>query len=164
VYQLNQVKSGTYRLPGIITATIKKIMTAMQKCFFIKVCRKYVKVNFHEIIYVEGCQNYVKIVTENKTHLVLNTLKRLEQLLPPGLFRRIHKSFIVSLDKIIEFDGGRVYLQDKVLPIGQQYKRELEKSVIMDNDSASESELSNLFYSEPMGNNGNQKGNIFEAE
>jgi len=85
----------------------------MQKCFFIKLSRKYVKVNFHEINYVEGCQNYVKIVTENKTHLVLYTLKRLEQLLPPDLFRRINKSFIVSLNKIIEFDGGRVYLQDK---------------------------------------------------
>ena len=57
--------------------------------------------------------------------------------------------------------AGFIY-KTRVLPIGQQYKRELEKSVIIDNDTASESELSNLFYTVPVGNNGNQNGNILK--
>lgn len=135
----------------------------MQKYLFIKVNGKYVKVNFHEIIYVEGYKNYVKIVTENKTHLVLITMKRLENLLPPVLFRRIHKSFIGALDKIIEFDGGRVYLKDKMLPIGQQYKRELEKLVMIDNDTVCESVLNTSFYTVPMDISENSKRNYIEA-
>ncbi len=86
------------------------------------------------MILVEGCRNYCKIVTENKSYLVLITLKRMEHFLPASLFRRIHKSFIVSLDRIVEFNADTIYLKNKQIPIGQQYKSELHKSVTIVND------------------------------
>lgn len=135
----------------------------MQKYFFIRANGRYVKINFVEVFYVEGRQNYVKILTENKTHLVLITMKRIEQLLTTYLFKRIHKSYIVSLDKITGFDSDRVYLKDKELPIGQQYKGELEKAVMIVNDSVSESIISNSFFTIPMVVNGNQRRDYFEA-
>ena len=103
----------------------------MQKFFFIRLDGKYVKINFSDIQYVEGCKNYLKIVTERKNYLVLITMKRMEQLLPSHLFKRVHKSYIVSLDGITEFDGNTVYLKDKELPIGHLYKEILEKSVLI---------------------------------
>ncbi|MDZ4807662.1 MAG: LytTR family DNA-binding domain-containing protein [Bacteroidota bacterium] len=103
----------------------------MQKYFFIKTDGKYVKLCFNEILYVEGCKNYLKIVTEKKSYLALLTMKRMEQLLPATIFKRVHKSYIVSLDRIIEFDGNTVYLKDKELPIGHMYKEILEKSVLI---------------------------------
>lgn len=106
----------------------------MHKYFFIRTDGKYVKINFHEIIYAEGSRNYTKIITETKSYLVLITMKRLENFLPVNLFRRIHKSFIVSLDRIIEFDKEQVWLMNKELPIGQQYKGDLEKAVLIIND------------------------------
>ena len=103
----------------------------MQKYFFIKANSRYIKIEFQEILYVEGCKNYIKIVTEKKNYLVLITMKRMEQLLPASVFKRIHKSYIVSLDWINEFDGDTVYLKDKKLPIGHLYKEVLEKSVLI---------------------------------
>jgi len=110
----------------------------MQKYFFIKEKGRYLKIPFNEIVFVEGCGNYIKIVTENKTYLLLIAMKRMEQLLPAFLFKRIHRSYIVSLDKITGFDSDCVYLKDKELPIGQLYKGELEKAVIIINDTVTE--------------------------
>ena len=110
----------------------------MQKYFFIKEKGRYLKIPFNEIVFVEGCGNYIKIVTENKTYLLLIAMKRMEQLLPAFLFKRIHRSYIVSLDKITGFDSDCVYLKDKELPIGQLYKGELEKAVMIINDTVTE--------------------------
>ena len=56
-------------------------------------------------------------------------MKRMEQVLPAHLFLRIHKSYIVSVNKITEFNRDTVFLNNKILPIGQQYKGQLEKTV-----------------------------------
>ena len=106
----------------------------MQKYFFGRIDGRYVKINYSEIIYIEGCKNYIKIITDTKSHLILVTMKRMEEVLPIDLFRRIHKSFIVSIEKILEFDTDRVYLKNKELPIGQLYKNKLEKSIVIANE------------------------------
>ncbi len=107
----------------------------MKNFFFIKVDGRYTKIDFSEIIYVEGSRNYSKIITESKNHLILLTMKRIEQFLPQELFKRIHKSYIVSLSKIKQFDKGRVWLKDIELPVGEQYKSEIENSVLIINYS-----------------------------
>jgi DNA-binding LytR/AlgR family response regulator len=135
----------------------------MQKYFFIKNNGKHVKVNFFEIAYAEGCRNYIKIVTDKKSYLVLITMKRIEQLLPSNMFRRIHKSFIVSLDRVLEFDSERVYLKDKELPIGQVYKGELEKSVMIVNDTTEEQGKEGSVYKVPLIKNPIKKNTIFES-
>ncbi len=135
----------------------------MQKYFFIKVNGKHIKVALREIVYVEGCRNYIRVVTETKAHLVLFSMKAMAQYLPSTLFRRIHKSYIVALDKIAWFDTERVCLTNKELPIGQQYKNELEKAVVILNDTANTSIPGNSFYTVPMviTRNGNSK--VLEA-
>ena len=135
----------------------------MQKYFFIKLNGKHVKINFFEILYAEGCRNYIKIITESKAYLVLITMKRLEQILPAGMFTRIHKSFIVSLEKIIEFDPERVYIKGKELPIGQQYKGELEKAVLIASEATNELTVASHFYPIPVVIKANQRNRLFEA-
>lgn len=106
----------------------------MQNYFFIKANCRYLKINFNEIVFIEGARNYLKIVTEKKNYLVLMSMKRMEQLLPASLFVRIHKSYIVSLDHITEFDRETVQLKDKSLPIGNQFKGVVEGSVMIAQD------------------------------
>jgi DNA-binding LytR/AlgR family response regulator len=103
----------------------------MQHYFFIPVDGKYRRLDFANVLYMEGCRNYVKVVTTTKNYLVLMTMKRIEQIMPAHLFLRIHKSYIVSLNNITEFDRSRVYLTDKVFPIGDQYKGSLERSLLI---------------------------------
>ncbi len=62
----------------------------MRNCFFIREKGKYVRINFQDVIYVEGCKNYLRIVTVCKAYLVLLTMKKLEQVLPSHSFRRVH--------------------------------------------------------------------------
>jgi hypothetical protein len=89
-------------------------------------------------------------------------MKRMEELLP-SYFKRVHKSFIVSLDKISGFDSGKVYLKDKKLPIGQQYKGGLEKAVMILNETIDELITSNHLYQLPIIINANQRDRLFEA-
>jgi DNA-binding LytR/AlgR family response regulator len=63
--------------------------------------------------------------------MMLIAMKRFEQLLPVHQFIRIHKSYIVSLDFITEFDRATVYLREKKLPVGSQFKGVVERSVVI---------------------------------
>ncbi len=100
----------------------------MQEYFFFRIDGKYVKINFSEIIYIEGCRNYLKIISDKKKYMVLMTMKRIAELLPTCLFQRIHKSYIISLNKVAEFDKEFVWLNDKELPISYHYRNVLENA------------------------------------
>ena len=99
----------------------------MQKYFFIRTDGKFVRISYDDIVFMEAAKNYTKIITTARSYLVLLSLKKMEYLLPAVLFQRIHKSYIVALDKIMEFDKEMVSLKGKELPVGHQYRNELEK-------------------------------------
>ncbi len=105
----------------------------MQPFFFIRLPGKYVRLDFLDILYAEGCRNYTRIVTQNRIYVVHITMKQVEQILPGMQFCRIHKSYIVALGQILEFDTSSVYLKNKTLPIGDLYKGVLEKRVLIAN-------------------------------
>jgi len=86
---------------------------------------KLVKINFEEVIYLEGMREYVRIITNQNKIMTLNTMKYFEELLPQDKFVRIHKSFIVSVAKINHITGTDVQLGLKELPIGEFYKDKL---------------------------------------
>ncbi len=135
----------------------------MKKYFFIKTDGKYVKLCFSDILYAEGSRNYTKIFTETKQYLVLMTMNRLEQFLPASLFKRIHRSFIVSLEKIVEFDKETVKLKGKELPIGDHYKNELEKAVPIVNDSIDITKAKKPYYVMPLLTKENQQDKFIVA-
>ncbi|HEV8284258.1 MAG TPA: LytTR family DNA-binding domain-containing protein [Chitinophagaceae bacterium] len=97
----------------------------MYNFFFIKNCGGYQKLPFSDIIYVEAENKYIKIITENKPYLISATMSQIEKALPYNQFRRIHRSYIVSFLHISCFDYNVVYLENKQLPIGRQYKTSL---------------------------------------
>jgi DNA-binding LytR/AlgR family response regulator len=103
----------------------------MQQFFFIKVNSKYVRINWCDIIYVESLRNYVKIVTGTQHYVILNTLKKMEELLPADSFCRVHRSYIVAVGKIASFDNNMVYFNTDQVPIGDQYKGSLEQKVMI---------------------------------
>ncbi len=97
--------------------------------FFVKADKKLIKVNFDDIIYIEGLKDYVIIRLLNGRVITLQTMKSLEDRLPQHRFRRIHRSYIVSLDKIMAIEGNMVEVMEKekpkLLPIGKNYRDEL---------------------------------------
>lgn len=97
--------------------------------FFVKADKKLVKVNFDDIIYIEGLKDYVIIRLLNGRVITLQTMKSLEDRLPQMRFRRIHRSYIVALEKILAIEGNMVEVQEKdkpkLLPIGKNYRDDL---------------------------------------
>ncbi len=97
--------------------------------FFVKADKKLVKVRFNDILYIEGLKDYVIIRLEEGRVITLQTMKSLEDKLPSGRFRRVHRSYIVSMDKIHAVVGNMLEViekgQPKHLPIGKNYRDEL---------------------------------------
>ncbi len=97
--------------------------------FFVKADKKLVKVNFDDIIYIEGLKDYVIIRLNHGRVITLQTMKSLEEKLPYGRFKRIHRSYIVAMDKILAIEGNMVEVMEKdkpkLLPIGKNYREDL---------------------------------------
>jgi two-component system LytT family response regulator len=90
---------------------------------FVKAEHQILKVNYSDINYIEGYKDYVKIHTSAiKPILTLLSLKSLEEILPINRFIRIHKSYIISLDKINSIKNNKIQIGEKYLPIGENYK------------------------------------------
>ncbi len=96
---------------------------------FVKADKKLVRVNYKDIIYIEGLKDYVIIRLENSRVITLQTMKSLEEKLPANIFKRIHRSYIINIHKINALVGNMVEVmeknQAKHLPIGKNYREEL---------------------------------------
>jgi DNA-binding LytR/AlgR family response regulator len=93
-----------------------------QEYILIKVEYSTVKVNLADINYIEGLKDYVKIITKDKNYLTKSTMKNMEEKLPSDFFVRVHKSYIVSLDKIKKIENNRIIIGEKYVPVGDQFK------------------------------------------
>ncbi len=96
--------------------------------FFVKSGFKSVRINFGDILYIEGLKEYVSIYTAGDRKFVkLAALKDLEQMLPKELFIRVHKSYIVAVHKVTAAYGNVVELNQVSLPVGRMYKEAVMK-------------------------------------
>ncbi len=89
---------------------------------FVKTEYKLVRVNVAEILYVEGLQNYVMIYTTMEKITSLQTMKKTEEQLPADQFMRIHKSFIVAINKINSIERNRVTIGERTIAVGEVYR------------------------------------------
>ena len=94
--------------------------------FFVKSDKKMMKVHYRDILYIEGLKDYVIIRTETGRVITLQTMKSLVEKLPSDIFQRIHRSYILNLDKINAIEGNMVEVtekgQPKMIPIGKNYR------------------------------------------
>ena len=89
---------------------------------FLNVQKKKVKILFSDIIYIESQREYIRIVASKKQYLSKMTTHEIEGLLPSHLFKRIHRSFIVSISKIESYTAEEVEVNGISIPIGRDYR------------------------------------------
>src|SRR5919205_584086 len=94
---------------------------------FLNVQKKKVKILFSEIVYIESQREYIKIVTTKKEYISKMSTHEIEALLPANLFKRIHRSFIVSVNKIESYTAEEVEVNGISIPIGRGYRDIIEK-------------------------------------
>lgn len=94
---------------------------------FLNVQKKKVRILFDEIVYIESQREYIKIVTTKKEFISKMSTHEIESLLPPNLFKRIHRSFIISVNKIDSYTNEAVELNGISIPVGRAYRDVIEK-------------------------------------
>ena len=101
----------------------RKPKSPLEKDFiFLNVERKKVKVSFADIVYIESQREYIKVVTVEKSLLSKMTIQKIENALPDDQFKRIHRSFVIAVDKIESYTAHEVEVGGAVLPVGRNYR------------------------------------------
>ena len=117
---VNKIKNAHKRIPHFTeTHEAKDHM-------FLNVQKKKVKVGFSEMVYIESQREYVKVVTVKGEYLTKMSTHEIEALLPPNLFKRVHRSFIISVNKIDSYTAEEVEVNGIPIPIGRGYRNVLD--------------------------------------
>ena len=93
---------------------------------FLNVQKKKVKILFSDIVYIESQREYIRLVTTKNEYLSKISTHEIEELLPPHLFRRVHRSYIISVKKIDSYNAEMVEVNGVSIPIGRGYKDVLD--------------------------------------
>lgn len=106
-----------------LTSAAQILANQQDDYVFVKADGKVLKVNFEDILYVEGLGNYVTIHTVSGKVVTLLTMKEVQERLPENIFMRVHRSFIVSLGKVQFIEGNQIFVDNKIaVSLGETYR------------------------------------------
>ncbi|MDW3195962.1 MAG: LytTR family DNA-binding domain-containing protein [Cytophagales bacterium] len=107
---------------------LSQIPKADSQILVIKADKKIYRIPHDQLHFIESLRDFVKIHTNSGAIISSDTLRSLNESLPGNSFLRIHKSYIVNLDKIEFMEGNQVSIKGKKLPVGQAYRDEIAKN------------------------------------
>src|ERR1700755_1965960 len=96
---------------------------------FVKTEHKIQKVYLNDILFIEGLKDYISIFTPAERIITLQNMKKMEDALPEKHFIRVHKSYIVSINKIDSIERSRIFIGDKIIPVGDTYRDQFFKQI-----------------------------------
>ncbi|WP_113660678.1 LytR/AlgR family response regulator transcription factor [Pedobacter nanyangensis] len=94
----------------------------IQDFIFVKTEHKIQKIELDDILYIEGLKDYISIFTKNERVITLQNMKKMEETLPKNDFIRVHKSYIIAVDKIESIERSRIAIAGKTIPVGDTYR------------------------------------------
>lgn len=129
----NQVKNTeaviTVPAPSVVAPAPVAAAHPVQDFIFVKTEHKIQKIELADILYIEGLKDYISIFTKTERVITLQNMKKMEETLPPSQFIRVHKSYIISLDKIESIERSRISISGKIIPIGDTYRDEFFRRI-----------------------------------
>jgi len=113
---------------GLEKSANKEEISSNNEFLFLKSEYKIRRINFNDIIYVEGLKDYIKVYVQNqdKPIMSLNSMKSIEEKLPSDKFMRVHRSYIVNLQRIDTVERSRIVFGKTYIPVSDQYKEEFQ--------------------------------------
>lgn len=125
------LKAANKAIERIMVGDEKTVTNSNGNFIFVKSEYKQIKINLNEVYYFEGLKDYIKIwlTSQPKPVLTLMSLKTLEEELPEEKFMRVHRSFIIALDKIDAVERGQILLNNQRITIAEQYKNKFQKFI-----------------------------------
>lgn len=107
----------------------KKQIAVPKNFIFVKTENRLEKISLREIIYIEGMRDYRRIYTSSKRIMTLQTFAEFEQQIAPNIVCRVHKSYMVALDKIDSIEKNGIKIKDRIIPISETYKQRFFKLI-----------------------------------
>jgi DNA-binding LytR/AlgR family response regulator len=107
--------------PALVPVVVEENKGALS-FIYLRVDRKMIKVFLDDILYIESDKDYVKVFTDNGYIITRQTIASVEAMLSESMFTRIHRSYIISLNKIKSFTPDTVEIGNKELPVGKLYR------------------------------------------
>ena len=131
INRIIDLKKSATNTPSVFSPEISEKIEKTEKLntdfIFIKDGTTNYKINFNELLYIQAYGNFAKIHLVQQTLVVSMTMKQLEEDLPEQLFTRVHKSYIVNIQKVSKIEGNFVFMDKVVIPVGAVYKLILDK-------------------------------------
>jgi len=116
-----------YAIEGFNLNAVDYILKPNTTSFFLKGDKKHHQIHFEDLLFIEAYGHYAKVYLKNDMIVSNQKISDFDNLLPKLNFIRIHKSFVVAIDKIKHIEGNRVLINEYKIPIGQTYKSNLNK-------------------------------------
>jgi len=101
----------------------------IQDFIFVKTEHKIQKIELDDICYIEGLKDYISIFTKTERVITLQNMKKMEETLPKENFIRVHKSYIIAVDKIESIERSRISIAGKTIPVGDTYREAFFKLI-----------------------------------
>jgi len=108
-------------------STSEKVATTSDNELYVNIDRRLIKIDIQSIYLIEAKGDYIHIKTENKNYTVHSTLKKIENKLPEHIFIKVHRSFIINFNKIIDIEDNSVLIKKDVIPVSRSKRNELMK-------------------------------------
>lgn len=96
---------------------------------FLKVNKKLIKVNLGDILYIESLKDYIKVITTIGDYVVHKSLTAISEELPQSNFIRVHRSYTISINKIVALEGNTIEISNKKIPIGRNYLKQTKERI-----------------------------------
>lgn len=109
------------------SSSSEHVETTSGNDLYVNIDRRLIKIDIPSIYLVEAKGDYILIKTEDKNYTVHSTLKKIEEKLPDSLFLKIHRSFIINIQKIIDIEDNSVLIKKDVIPVSRSNRPELMK-------------------------------------
>lgn len=110
------------------TAVITK-EDAADAFIYLRADRKNIKILLSDILFIESLKDYIKVITKDKTIIAKQSISSFEETLPTGKFLRVHRSFIISVNKIDSYNQDLIQINKYEIPISRSYRHEFEKAL-----------------------------------
>ena len=108
-----------------VETSTDKVETTSGNDLYVNINRRLIKIDIPSILLVEAKGDYIHLKTEDKNYTVHSTLKKIEKKLPDSLFLKVHRSFIINIDKIIDIEDNSVFIKKDVIPVSRSNRKEL---------------------------------------
>ncbi|GAA4892236.1 LytTR family DNA-binding domain-containing protein [Flaviramulus aquimarinus] len=126
---INKVYQQVY-----VSNTSADVSLQQEPHIFLKVNKKLIKINLNDILYIESLKDYIKVITTLGDYVVHKSLTAITEELPQSNFIRIHRSYTISINKVIALEGNTVEISNRKIPIGRNYVKQTKERIFNIND------------------------------